>query len=317
MLYTRREMCGLALAGLPAAGVLLKSDVLLAAAKPNSKWAGVQVGMNVPYNFGGTPVLTSDQILEKCIELGISGVELRSQPVEAFLGVPANLVAARGRRGAPAPDPEVQKANAEELRKWRVAAPMSKVKEFRKKWNDAGVLIEIVKYDGIYAFTDDVLDYAFELARNLGARAISCEIDVAQTKRVGQFADKHKIMVGYHGHTATGPAHWEEAFSYAKYNGANLDIGHFLGGHKTSPVPFLKQHHDRITHIHVKDKTLDDKNVPFGQGDTPIKEALQAIRDNKWPIQATIEFEYPVPEGSDRMKELAKSIQYCKDALLA
>ena len=27
------------------------------------------------------------------------------------------------------------------------------------------------------------------------------------------------------------------------------------------------------------------------------------IRDNKWPIQATIEFEYAVPEGSDRMTE--------------
>ena len=103
----------------------------------------------------------------------------------------------------------------------------------------------------------------------------------------------------------------------AKYNGANLDIGHFIGGHKTSPIPFLKQHHDRITHIHVKDKTLDDANVPFGKGDTPIKEALQVIRDNKWKIQATIEFEYPVPEGSDRMTELAKSLQYCKDALLA
>jgi sugar phosphate isomerase/epimerase len=316
MLYTRRELGKLALAGVPAAGLLLKPESLLAA-RPNSKWAGVQVGMNVPYNFGSTPVLTSDEILQKCIDLGVSGVELRSQPVEAFLGLPANLVAVRGRRGEPAPDPAAQKATAEELRKWRVGVPMSRVKEFRKKWNDAGVLIEIVKYDGIYNFTDDVLDYAFELAKNLGARAISCEIDVPKTRRVGQFADKHKMMVGYHGHTATGPAQWEEAFSYAEYNGANLDIGHFVGGNKTSPVPFLKQHHDRITHIHVKDKTLDDKNVPFGQGDTPIKEALQTIRDNKWPIQATIEFEYAVPEGSDRMKELAKCLQYCKDALLA
>src|SRR4051812_11527119 len=315
MLYTRRALGKLALSGVPAAGLLLKPESLLAA-RPNSKWAGVQVGMNVPYNFGSTPVLTSDEILQKCIDLGVSGVELRSQPVEAFLGLPANLVAVRGRRGEPAPDPAAQKATAEELRKWRVGVPMSRVKEFRKKWNDAGVLIDIVKYDGIYNFTDDVLDYAFELASNLGARAISCEIDVAQTKRVGQFADKHQMMVGYHGHTATGPAQWEEAFSYAKHNGANLDIGHFIGGQKTSPVPFLKQHHDRITHIHVKDKTLDDKNVPFGQGDTPIKEALQTIRDNKWPIQATIEFEYPVPEGSDRMKELAKCVQYCKDALL-
>jgi len=173
----------MALAGLPA-GILLDSPTLRAATKPHSKWAGVQVGMNAPYNFGSTPVLTSDEILQKCIDLNVSAVELRSQPVEAFLGVPANLVPARG-RGTPAPDPAVQKANAEELRKWRVGVPMSKVKEFRKTWNDAGVLIEIVKYDGIYNFSDDALDYAFELAKNLGARAISCEIDVAQTKRVG------------------------------------------------------------------------------------------------------------------------------------
>src|SRR4029453_2092080 len=101
MVYTRRELGKMALAGLPA-GVLLDSRTLRAATKPNSKWAGVQVGMNVPYNFGPTPVLTSDEVLQKCIDLNISGVELRSQPVEAFLGVPANLVPPRG-RGTPAP----------------------------------------------------------------------------------------------------------------------------------------------------------------------------------------------------------------------
>jgi len=314
MLYTRRELGKLALAGVPAAGILLKSGAGIAAGKPNSKWAGVQVGLNVPYSFGNN-MMTGDETLDRCLKLGVSAVELRSQPVEQFLGVPLNLIASRG-RGTPPPDPAAQKANAEELSKWRAGVPMSKVADFRKKWADAGVAIEIVKFDGIYNFPDDVLDYAFNLAKNLGARAISCEIDVPQTKRVGQFADKHKMMVGYHGHTATGPAQWEEAFSFAKFNGANLDIGHFLSGQKTSPVPFLKQHHDRITHIHVKDKTLDDKNVPFGQGNTPIKEALQTIRDNKWPIQATIEFEYPVPEGSDRMAEMAKSLEYCKNALL-
>jgi sugar phosphate isomerase/epimerase len=274
----------------------------------------VQVGMNVPYNFGNN-MLTADETLDRCVQLGVSGVELRSQPVEQFLGVPANLMSPRG-RGTPAPDPAAQKTTAEELSKWRVAVPMSKVKEFRKKWKDAGVAIEIVKFDGIYNFSDGVLDYAFNLAKNLGARAISCEIDVPKTKRVGEFADKHNMMVGYHGHTSTGPAHWEEAFSFAKHNGANLDIGHFVGGQKTSPVPFLKKHHDRITHIHVKDKTFDDKNVPFGQGDTPIKEVLQVIRDNKWRIQATIEFEYAVPQGSDRMAEMAKCLDYCKHALL-
>jgi hypothetical protein len=56
-------------------------------------------------------------------------------------------------------------------------------------------------------------------------------------------------------------------------------------------------------------------NTPFGEGDTPIKEVLQTIRDNKWPIQATIEFEYPVPAGSDRMAEIAKCVDFCRGAL--
>ena len=123
-------------------------------------------------------------------------------------------------------------------------------------------------------------------------------------------------MVGYHGHEATGPEDWMKLFAYAKHNGANLDIGHFVSGDHGSPVPFLKEHHDRITHIHVKDrKTHKGPNVPFGEGDTPIAEVLHLIRDNKWPIQATIEFEYPVPAGSDRMAEIKKSVEFCRKAL--
>ena len=130
---------------------------------------------------------------------------------------------------------------------------------FRKKYEDAGVLIEIVKYDGIYNMADDEVDYCFNLARTLGARAISCEIDAKHTQRIGQFADKHKLMVGYHGHAATTPAHWEAAFAQARYNGANLDLGHFVAGNNTSPVPFLKQHHARITHVHVKDRKTEGR----------------------------------------------------------
>ena len=111
-------------------------------------------------------------------------------------------------------------------------------------------------------------------------------------------------------------ADFETVFGYAAHNGANLDIGHFVAGQNTSPVPFITKHHSRITHIHVKDRKMNNgANVPFGEGDTPIREVLQLIRDNKWDIQATIEFEYPVPEGSTRMAEIRKSIDYCRAAL--
>jgi len=122
---------------------------------------------------------------------------------------------------------------------------------------------------------------------------------------MGQFADKHKMPIGYHGHATTSAADFETVLSYAKYNAVNLDLGHFTAGQNQSPVPFIKKNYARITHVHVKDRKLNNgPNVPFGQGDTPIKETLQLMRDNKWPFQAIVEFEYPVPADSDLNTEL-------------
>ena len=304
MTYTRREIGQLALTMIPAARILGTAS-LFAQPKVNSKVSGVQIGLNVPYSFGGRN-MEADELLKKCLEAGVSALELRSQPIETFMGAPKELVDGRGT------DPAVMEA----LTKWRLAAPMDKAKEFRKKYNDAGVLIEIMKVDGIFAYSDAALDYVFNLAKAVGARAISTEIAEDGPKRVGEFADKHQLMVGYHGHTKTGPDDWIKLFAYAKHNGANLDIGHFVSGDFGSPIPFLKEHHERITHIHVKDRKVHEgPNVPFGEGDTPIVEVLHLLRDNKWNIQATIEFEYPVPAGSDRMAEIKKSVEFCRKAL--
>src|SRR3954462_6063939 len=296
--YSRREFSKLSFAVISATAASSVFSTLHGAEKPNSKVAGVQIGLNVPYSFAN-PTMSGEDVLKNCVQLGVSGVELRTQPVEAFLGIPA--------KGTP-----------EELAKSRKSAPMDRVKEFRKMYEDAGVLIEIVKVDGIFKMSEGELDYVFNLAKTLGARAISTEISKqdADHKRVGEFADKHKLMVGYHGHATTTPEHWEKAFALAKFNGANVDLGHFVAGNNVSPAAFIKQHHDRITHVHVKDRKMHNgPNTPFGEGETPITEVLRLIRDNKWNIQATIEFEYKVPADSDRMKEIARAIQFCRDAL--
>jgi sugar phosphate isomerase/epimerase len=335
--YTRRDFTKFALAAIPAAGLLSSSSRLFAAdapAKPNSKVNGVQIGLNVPYSFGNN-LLSADDTLAKCVTLGISALELRSQPVELFLGVPPELLAPAVRNNPGAVPVEKSAvlsaaAKAEKLRAWRSSAPLARAQAFRAKYADAGVSVDILKFDNIYKFSDAELDYAFLLAKALGARAISCEISMtdqreAELTRLGSFADKHQLWVGYHGHTKVTPAIWEQAFKLAKFNGANVDIGHFIAGLHYSPVEFIKQYHDRITHIHIKDRKMhgpkgsksedEGPNVPFGEGDTPIAEVLRLLRDNKWPIQATIEFEYPVPAGSDRMTEIARSIKFCRDAL--
>jgi sugar phosphate isomerase/epimerase len=274
----------------------------------------VQVGLNVPYNFGSR-TMSADETLQKTVQLGVNAVEMRSQPIELAMGAPIALFSGRGRAE--------QTAAAEQLRAWRLANDAKKAGDVRKTYETAGVRIEVVKFDGIYDFTDPEMDYAFTLAKAAGARAISCELDLTGKgqKRVGPFADKHQLMVGYHGHAKTTPEMYASAAADAKFNGMNIDIGHWVAGNFGSPVEFMKKHHAKITHIHVKDRKKDEaggggQNVPFGQGDTPVVEVLRLIRDNKWPIQATIEFEYPVPAGSDRMAEMTKALQFCKDALL-
>ena len=179
MKLTRRDLGKLAVAAIPGAELFstvraqttLPEPELFNAlrsqrgAKPNSKFAGVQIGMNVPYNFGGRD-MNPDELLDRLLKLNVSAVEMRSQPVETFLGSPA----ANG-----------QKAEADVMRKWRASVSMDRVAAFRKKYEDAGVLIDIVKYDGIYTMADDEVNYCFTLARTLGARAISCEIDAKHT----------------------------------------------------------------------------------------------------------------------------------------
>jgi hypothetical protein len=319
MIYSRREIGKLALVALPATRIW--------AAEPNSVFGGVQVGINAPYSFHNIPG-TADDILSYMTQLNLSAAELRLQPVEAYLKAPTPWVAPPAPRGTPRPPltPEQkaeQAAVAEAQEKWRLSQSMDGFKAFRKKYEDSGVFIQIVKYDGINTFKDEVVDYCFQVAKALGANAISCEIPVSQTERLGAFAAKHKMMVGYHGHgnlinpEAFGRlAAWEQAFTYSKFNGANVDIGHFFAATGTSPAEWIKAHHDRVTHVHIKDRKANNgPNVPFGQGDTPIREILTLMKKEKYKFQATIEMEYPVPEHSTLLAEIGKCVQFCQDIL--
>jgi sugar phosphate isomerase/epimerase len=85
-------------------------------------------------------------------------------------------------------------------------------------------------------------------------------------------------------------------------------------------MQFLERFHDRIASFHLKDRTKPEHcalNLPFGTGETPIKEILQLLKTNRWKIPASIELEYEIPEGSDAVAEVRKCVAYCRDALTA
>ena len=188
----------------------------------------------------------------------------------------------------------------------------------------AGVAIQLVKFPDLTAdLSDDEADYIFQVAQALGASAITTEPPLSHTKRLGQIAARHRIMIGYHGHDDVDIVErfgragaFEQAFFYSPYNGANVDIGHWMAGNNTSPEPFIREYSHRITNLHIKDRRRNHgPNVPWGQGDTPVAQILRMMRDEKYTFQATIEMEHPIPPGSSVLAELAKCIEFAKEAL--
>lgn len=324
MRYTRRDFGKVALAGLPAAIFLDRFGVTPAAARSKiaSRIHGVQIGA-ITYSFRTMP---ADEIVKAYQTIGLGEMELMSNHAEALAGAPAPPATAGGRRGeAPTPEQvEARQAAQKALAEWRRSASAATFKPVRKKIEDAGIDLELLCYNMSnreQGRTEDAeIEYAFSMAKWLDVDAISTSTQVSMAKRLAPFADRHKIRVGFHGHSnltdpeeVAKPESFEAVMAPSKYLCVNLDIGHYTeAGY--DPVAFIAQHHSRITNLHLKDKKTyanGGGNVPWGQGDTKIKECLKLLQAKKWNIPANIEFEY----AGEPVAEVTKCFQYCKDAL--
>jgi sugar phosphate isomerase/epimerase len=288
---------------------------------PNSKINGVQIGVTT-YSFRSMPG-NPDKLLQYCIDSNINAVELKGEEVEAYFGKPANTVKMPPRvAGQPAPElSEETKAKIKEYQQqvatWRENVSMDKFSELGKKFNAAGVYIFAYKPNSLAPEnTDGEVVYALKAAKALGATSVSVELpsDPAQTKRLGDLGAKNKVYIGYHAHLQASETAWDIALEQSPYNTLNLDCGHYIaaGNSKESLLALIESKHKRISSMHIKDrksKANGGKNMPWGQGDTPLKEILTLMKDKKYKMPATIELEYNIPDGSDAVKET----KLCRD----
>src|SRR5204863_2620544 len=117
--------------------------------------------------------------------------------------------------------------------------------------------------------------------------------------RLVPFAAKYGVLVAVHGHSnlkdpnqLASPESFAKALAISKQFRVNLDIGHFTAANFDA-VQYIRENHERITHIHVKDRKKNDgTNEHFGEGDTPIKEVLTLLKKERYPIRAFVEYEY-------------------------
>ena len=288
-MLTRREFTTLALSTLAWPKLL---------AQPNTV-SGVTLGAQT-YSFrqmdrpqGGD---MSDVLVKAFTECGLRDCELWSPMLEPV------------------------KVPREELRKWRVETPLEHFRAIRKKFNDANIVIRAYNYSFNDSFTEPEIDRGFEIARALGAEFITASSTLSSAKRVAPFAEKHKMIVAMHNHSnlkdpnefAT-PESFAAALAMSKYFRINLDIGHFTAANFDA-VAYLRQNHANITNLHVKDRKRDQgPNVEWGTGDTPIREVLQLLKQNKWPIAAYLEYEYK--GAGTPVDEVKKGLAYMRAAL--
>lgn len=288
-----------------------------------SKFGGVQIGV-ITYSWRSMQGTAVD-ILKYCVEGGISSLELMGNVAEDYAGIPAMPI--RSPRGVEQTDEEREtyevsrEAAIIKQKEWRLSVSMDKYQELRKMFNDAGVNIHIVKFSPA-RWSNEEIDYAFKAAKVMGAVGITNEIGDEACRRLGKFAEKHNMYAIYHNHGQPGQPgfSFDEFLSHSPKNMLNLDIGHYFGATGKHPNEIIERLHDRIVSIHIKDKTGKNAepaniNRPWGEGDTPLSDILNLIKEKKWPIYCDIELEYEVPADSDAQKEIIKCVQYCKNIL--
>ena len=270
------------------------------AQKPDSNFGGVQIGA-ITYTYRSMPDQSLEANLNYIVQSGISSVELMGNVVEQYAGAPHNR---------------------DEVAQWRKTVSMDKFKEVEKMFRDRGVSIHILRL-GDARWSDEEIDYAFNACKAVGAKGICMEISDEAAQRMAPFADKHNLYVILHNHGQPGDPNFsfDRALAFGPKLMLNFDAGHYFGATGQNPCDLIRRLKDRIFSLHIKDKTgpyanPKDANQPFGQGQTPVREILQLIQKEKWPIYCDIELEYEIPEGSDAVKETIKCVEFCRRALV-
>jgi sugar phosphate isomerase/epimerase len=292
MTISRRSFAKLAASALPISA--LPISALPAAAAPiDSKIHGVEIGAQT-YSFRDLPL---DGAIDAMQRIGIGQCELYYGHVEP-----------KGLTGAA-------------LKKWRLETPLDYFTAIRARFKDAGIKIFAYTFGFRDNLSDEEIDRAFDQTKALGTDVITTSTTLTCAKRIVPFVEKHRVRVALHGHDqiekpneVSSPDTFAKGLAMSKMYYINLDIGHFVAA-GFDPVPYLQEHHAKILVLHLKDrKKSHGDNVPWGEGETPIKPVLQLLRDKKWPIPADIEYEYG-KEGMDTVAEVRKCFEFCKQAL--
>lgn len=336
-MYTRRDLGKLALSALPAARAL--------AAIP-SKIHGVQLGV-AGYSYNTLPrqglldvIVNSmvDSRIGDCLLYAPSTepVELadKARPARGGPGRAAGAASGPGRAagasggrgrggGGRAPASPEQAAALEALHQWHLTVPLDYYTAIRKKFAAAG--LEIHSYDAAFGnmTSDEDINRACEVTKTLGARLMMCAATRSVAKRMAPIAEKHNLKVAFQGRPNMNstdpdimarPADFEEALGYSNNFGTSIDVGDATGA-GWDVLKFIQDTHSRVFGLNLKDRTRANVSMPWGQGDSRIKDILLLVRDKKYPIRCYIDCDYTTLPGTTRVADIKRCMEFARQTL--
>jgi sugar phosphate isomerase/epimerase len=281
-MQTRRDVLKLAAGGIGVSRLM--------SSKPNSVVRGVVIGAQ-SYSFRDRQL---DQAIAAMTSVGLSYCELWQGHVEP------------------------EKASRKALREWRENIAIEQFQVVREQFSKAGVKLYAYNYSFQDDYSDREVERGFEMAKALGVKFITASANVDMAKRINGYAAQQDILVAMHNHDSMKPNEFSTPDDFARamqgnsHIRINLDIGHFTAAN-FDPVDYVEKMWSHIVALHIKDrKKAHGDVVPFGQGDTPIRQVLQLLAAKQLKIPAMIEYEYA---GQDPVAEVRKCYDFCRQAV--
>ncbi|MCB9384566.1 MAG: sugar phosphate isomerase/epimerase [Bryobacterales bacterium] len=259
--------------------------------------ASVDLGIQ-SFSFKALPF---DAMLDACELAGSKSIELFSGHIEQGWDA----------RSTP--------AGRERLRDWRIAEGEAYCREIRSELKRRGFRLNAFNLTIRDGHSDEEIDATFRMTKALGTDLLTSSSNVASAPRIAPFARKYSTRVAFHNHAVIKPDEFAtpEDFERAMeaephWFGVNLDTGHFHAA-GFDCLAFLEKHGERIFALHMKDrKAHDGPKLPFGMGDTPLREIVCLVRDRNWRMPANIEMAYPT---DDPVREVRESLGFLRAAL--
>jgi hypothetical protein len=290
-----------------------------------SKWAGATTVLSAcsRYSFGSADssltlglntwslrALSGDAAIPTIIqvmkETGLKDCQILFSHVEPPQFSPVFPVAGQSAPRVPPTSEELEKrrAIAAERSEWCLSVPMTYFESIRSRFEGEGLRIK--SYSARLGGSEAEIDRLFLMTKALGAETIVLRIPEPLTKVVAAAADRHKIVVGLQFSDLKAMELQRTASNYFRLD---PDIGDLTKA-KINALEFIKENYKALAAIDLKDALSGGGSVPFGEGQSQMKEVLRFLQEKQVRITAYIDCDYP--GTGESTEEVKRCIAYVR-----